>query len=80
LALLFSSLLRKHKASEVAKEKAMCDNVQLLSFLDSRRDCVEQFGQEANMAITQDDQMLCVTEYSRIVPLENGEVISFGKL
>lgn len=49
-------------------------------FLDSRGDCVEQFGQEANMAITQDDQVLCVTEYSRIVPLENGEVNSFGRL
>ncbi|XP_036060854.1 LOW QUALITY PROTEIN: laminin subunit alpha-3 [Onychomys torridus] len=44
-------------------------------FAHSRRDCLEQFGQEANMAITQDDQVLCVTEYSRIVPLENGEVV-----
>ncbi|XP_059102677.1 laminin subunit alpha-3-like [Peromyscus eremicus] len=44
-------------------------------FAHSRRDCLEQFGQEANMAITRDDQVLCVTEYSRIVPLENGEVV-----
>ncbi|XP_028615306.1 laminin subunit alpha-3 [Grammomys surdaster] len=44
-------------------------------FAHSRGDCVEQFGQEANMAITQDDQVLCVTEYSRIVPLENGEIV-----
>nr|XP_021501092.1 laminin subunit alpha-3 isoform X2 [Meriones unguiculatus] len=44
-------------------------------FAHSRGDCLEQFGQEANMAITRDDQVLCVTEYSRIVPLENGEVV-----
>ncbi|KAH0517395.1 Laminin subunit alpha-3 [Microtus ochrogaster] len=44
-------------------------------FAHSRRDCLEQFGQEANMAVTRDDQLLCVTEYSRIVPLENGEVV-----
>ncbi|XP_052011467.1 laminin subunit alpha-3 isoform X2 [Apodemus sylvaticus] len=44
-------------------------------FAHSRGDCVEQFGQEANMAVTQDDQVLCVTEYSRIVPLENGEIV-----
>lgn len=31
------------------------------------------------MAITRDDQVLCVTEYSRIVPLENGEVGGFGR-
>ncbi|XP_044921392.1 laminin subunit alpha-3 isoform X5 [Mustela putorius furo] len=27
------------------------------------------------MAITQDDDVLCTTEYSRIVPLENGEIV-----
>ncbi|XP_055994419.1 laminin subunit alpha-3 [Sorex fumeus] len=44
-------------------------------FAHSRLDCLEQFGQEANMAITRDDDVLCTTEYSRIVPLENGEVV-----
>ncbi|XP_045881270.1 laminin subunit alpha-3 isoform X2 [Meles meles] len=44
-------------------------------FAHSKVDCLEQFGQEANMAITQDDDVLCTTEYSRIVPLENGEVV-----
>ena len=59
------------------------DNILLyninVSFLDSKVDCLEQFGQEANRAITQDDDVLCTTEYSRIVPLENGEVSSFGR-
>lgn len=32
------------------------------------------------MAVTRDDDVLCVTEYSRIVPLENGEVSRFGRL
>ncbi|XP_021568496.1 laminin subunit alpha-3, partial [Carlito syrichta] len=44
-------------------------------FAHSKVDCLEQFGQEANMAVTWDDDVLCVTEYSRIVPLENGEVV-----
>ncbi|KAM6217519.1 laminin subunit alpha-3-like [Rhynchocyon petersi] len=44
-------------------------------FAHSKLDCWEQFGQKANMAITRDDDVLCVTEYSRIVPLENGEVV-----
>ncbi|XP_006835184.1 PREDICTED: laminin subunit alpha-3 [Chrysochloris asiatica] len=44
-------------------------------FAHSKRDCLEHFGQEANLAITRDDDVLCITEYSRIVPLENGEVV-----
>ncbi|XP_012657470.1 laminin subunit alpha-3 [Otolemur garnettii] len=44
-------------------------------FAHSKADCWEQFGREANMPITRDDDVLCVTEYSRIVPLENGEVV-----
>ena len=49
------------------------------SFLDSKRDCWEQFGQAANAAVTRDDDVLCTTEFSRIIPLENGEVGEFGK-
>ncbi|XP_046289595.1 laminin subunit alpha-3 isoform X1 [Marmota monax] len=44
-------------------------------FAHSKRDCLEQFGQQANKAITRDDDVLCITEFSRIVPLENGEVV-----
>uniref|UniRef100_A0A4X1VPX5 Laminin subunit alpha-3 n=1 Tax=Sus scrofa TaxID=9823 RepID=A0A4X1VPX5_PIG len=44
-------------------------------FAHSKVDCLEQFGRKANMAITRDDDVLCTTEYSRIVPLENGEVV-----
>ncbi|XP_076991904.1 laminin subunit alpha-3 isoform X2 [Tamandua tetradactyla] len=44
-------------------------------FAHSKMDCLKQFGQEANMAIRQDDDVLCTTEYSRIIPLENGEVV-----
>uniref|UniRef100_G3T1I4 Laminin subunit alpha 3 n=1 Tax=Loxodonta africana TaxID=9785 RepID=G3T1I4_LOXAF len=44
-------------------------------FAHSKLDCVEQFGQEANMPVTGDADVLCVTEYSRVVPLENGEVV-----
>ncbi|KAL4665893.1 hypothetical protein H8957_012079 [Semnopithecus entellus] len=44
-------------------------------FAYSKVDCLKEFGREANMAVTRDDDVLCVTEYSRIVPLENGEVV-----
>lgn len=40
----------------------------------SRRDCLERFGVPRLERITQDDDVICSTEYSRIVPLENGEV------
>lgn len=44
----------------------------------SRRDCLERFGVPRLERITQDDDVICSTEYSRIVPLENGEVGQAG--
>lgn len=41
---------------------------------DSKRECIERFGKEPNARVFNDDDQLCTTEYSRIVPLENGEV------
>jgi len=54
----------------------------LLSFLlclcvASKRDCIERFGQRTIERINNDDDVICTTEYSRIVPLENGEVSLF---
>ena len=43
----------------------------------SKRDCLERFGPRTLERITQDDDVICSTEYSRIVPLENGEVGSY---
>ncbi|XP_034497460.1 laminin subunit alpha-5-like [Ailuropoda melanoleuca] len=43
-------------------------------FASSKRDCLERFGPQTLERITRDDQVVCSTEYSRIVPLENGEV------
>lgn len=40
----------------------------------SKRDCLERFGPQTLERITRDDHVICSTEYSRIVPLENGEV------
>ena len=40
----------------------------------SKRDCIERFGQQTIERIHHDDDVICTTEYSRIVPLENGEV------
>ncbi|CAG07616.1 unnamed protein product, partial [Tetraodon nigroviridis] len=44
-------------------------------FAHSRRECIEQFGKQPNARILHDDDQLCTTEYSRIVPLENGEIV-----
>ncbi|XP_039092940.1 laminin subunit alpha-5 isoform X4 [Hyaena hyaena] len=44
-------------------------------FASSKRDCFERFGPQTLERITQDDHVICSTEYSRIVPLENGEIV-----
>ncbi|CAH2284950.1 laminin subunit alpha-3 [Pelobates cultripes] len=44
-------------------------------FAHSKSDCFNQFGKEVKQPITKDDDVICTTEYSRIVPLENGEVV-----
>ncbi|CAL8260542.1 unnamed protein product [Gadus morhua 'NCC'] len=44
-------------------------------FASSKRDCIERFGQQTIERIHHDDDVICTTEYSRIVPLENGEVV-----
>ncbi|KFO61539.1 Laminin subunit alpha-3, partial [Corvus brachyrhynchos] len=44
-------------------------------FAYSKADCLERFGKEANLAVRRDSDVLCTTEYSRILPLENGEIV-----
>uniref|UniRef100_A0A8D3CPA0 Laminin subunit alpha-5 n=1 Tax=Scophthalmus maximus TaxID=52904 RepID=A0A8D3CPA0_SCOMX len=44
-------------------------------FASSKRDCIERFGQRTIERINSDDDVACTTEYSRIVPLENGEIV-----
>ncbi|KAM5305915.1 laminin subunit alpha-5 [Glossophaga mutica] len=44
-------------------------------FASSRRDCLERFGARTLERIAEDDDVVCSTEYSRIVPLENGEIV-----
>ncbi|KAL9868319.1 laminin subunit alpha-3 isoform 2-T2 [Geothlypis trichas] len=44
-------------------------------FAYSRSDCLERFGKEANLPVRRDSDVLCTTEYSRILPLENGEIV-----
>ncbi|XP_047462931.1 laminin subunit alpha-5 isoform X2 [Mugil cephalus] len=44
-------------------------------FASSKRDCIERFGQRTIERINNDDDVICTTEYSRIVPLENGEIV-----
>ncbi len=47
---------------------------------DSKHECIERFRKQPNTRILNDDDQLCTTEYSRIVPLENGEVKCHIKL
>ncbi|XP_051961295.1 laminin subunit alpha-5-like [Xyrauchen texanus] len=44
-------------------------------FASSKRDCIERFGQRSIERISHDNDVICTTEYSRIVPLENGEIV-----
>ncbi|XP_067887186.1 laminin subunit alpha-3 isoform X2 [Heterodontus francisci] len=44
-------------------------------FAHSKRDCEDLFGTRARGRITRDDDVICTTEYSRILPLENGEIV-----
>ncbi|XP_069076126.1 laminin subunit alpha-3 isoform X1 [Pleurodeles waltl] len=44
-------------------------------FAHSKIDCIERFGKGVREPITRDDDVICTTEYSRIVPLENGEIV-----
>uniref|UniRef100_A0A1B0DI91 Uncharacterized protein n=1 Tax=Phlebotomus papatasi TaxID=29031 RepID=A0A1B0DI91_PHLPP len=43
-------------------------------FSDTPADCETYFGRDSLKPITQDDDVICTTEYSKIVPLENGEI------
>ncbi|XP_044207309.1 laminin subunit alpha-5 isoform X2 [Thunnus albacares] len=44
-------------------------------FASSKSDCIERFGQRTIERINNDNDIVCTTEYSRIVPLENGEIV-----
>ncbi|XP_058990727.1 laminin subunit alpha-5 isoform X1 [Mustela lutreola] len=44
-------------------------------FASSKRDCLERFGPQTLERIARDDHVICSTEHSRIVPLENGEIV-----
>ncbi|XP_058487895.1 laminin subunit alpha-3-like isoform X2 [Solea solea] len=44
-------------------------------FAHSKHECFEKFGKHPNSRILSDDDQICTTEYSRILPLENGEIV-----
>ncbi|XP_071119471.1 laminin subunit alpha-like [Haliotis cracherodii] len=44
-------------------------------FADSPSDCLKFFHTPANTSIGRDNQILCTTEFSKVVPLENGEIV-----
>ncbi|RVE61913.1 hypothetical protein OJAV_G00175350 [Oryzias javanicus] len=44
-------------------------------FAHSKRECIERFAKPPNARVLKDDDQVCTTEYSRIIPLENGEIV-----
>ncbi|XP_057713314.1 laminin subunit alpha-3-like isoform X2 [Corythoichthys intestinalis] len=44
-------------------------------FTHSKHECIDRFGKHPNAPLTNDDDQLCTTDYSGIVPLENGEIV-----
>ena len=43
-------------------------------FAPSRSDCFEEFGISPRIPLEKDDQVLCSSEYSDILPFENAEM------
>ncbi|XP_012267208.2 laminin subunit alpha [Athalia rosae] len=43
-------------------------------FSDSASDCLTYFGVDSHNPISRDDSVICTTDYSRLVPLEGGEI------
>ncbi|XP_063440155.1 laminin-like protein epi-1 isoform X2 [Mytilus trossulus] len=44
-------------------------------FADTPSDCIKFFNTPADQEIAEDDSVICTTEFSKIVPLENGEIV-----
>ncbi|GAB6025535.1 hypothetical protein CHUAL_011266 [Chamberlinius hualienensis] len=44
-------------------------------FADTPSDCVNFFGQQSLAPITSDDSVICDTKFSKVVPLEGGEIV-----
>nr|XP_026696566.1 laminin subunit alpha-5 isoform X4 [Ciona intestinalis] len=44
-------------------------------FANTNSDCFNLFGMDSLEEITRDDSVVCTSDYSSVVPLENGEVI-----
>jgi laminin alpha 3/5 len=46
-------------------------------FADTPSDCYNFFSTYASKRIETDDDIICTTDYSKVLPLEGGEVIFF---
>lgn len=57
-----------------------CVSVSVSVSVASKTECIERFGQRTIERINTDNDIICTTEYSRIVPLENGEVTTWRRL
>ncbi len=44
-------------------------------FADTPSDCINFFNVSANKKIENDDDVVCTTDYSKVLPVEGGEVL-----
>ncbi|XP_076315805.1 laminin subunit alpha-like [Tachypleus tridentatus] len=44
-------------------------------FADTPGDCVQYFGNDSLHPLTEDDSVICETKFSKVVPLEGGEIV-----
>ncbi|XP_035231169.1 laminin subunit alpha-like [Stegodyphus dumicola] len=44
-------------------------------FADTPSDCVQHFGEKALEPLVRDDSVICETKFSKVVPLEGGEIV-----
>ncbi|UYV65133.1 epi-1 [Cordylochernes scorpioides] len=44
-------------------------------FADNPNDCIQYFGTESIHPLTEDDSVTCETKFSKVVPLEGGEIV-----
>uniref|UniRef100_A0ACB8F6Q9 Laminin subunit alpha-5 n=1 Tax=Sphaerodactylus townsendi TaxID=933632 RepID=A0ACB8F6Q9_9SAUR len=71
-----SFLARSRQEKWIFEDETHISKMWILTlFTASKRDCIEKFGLKTVERITKDNDVICTTEYSRIVPLENGEIV-----
>lgn len=65
---------KHNKRCHIMKTSIKCNILVIHKDFAFHRDCERYFGKESLQPISRDDSVICSIEYSKIVPLEGGEV------